>query len=151
MQITKTDVIDALLSIDDGLTQKWIVDTGVSFHVTPCLECFTTFDAGNYGKVYLGNNSACNIDGLGTIHLSLDNGQELVLKDVRYVPGIKKSLLSVGQMDLHGYTALFGGGLWKLKKGSMVIVKGCKKGLCTVCNVKLYLESFLLLLNLTLV
>ena len=54
--------------------------------VTPCLECFTTFDAGTYGKVYLGNNNACNIDGIGTIHLSLDNGQELVLKDVRYVP-----------------------------------------------------------------
>ena len=136
MQITKTDVIDALLSIDDGLTQTWIVDSGASFHVTPCLECFTTFDAGSYGKVYLGNNSACNIDGIGTIHLSLDNGQELVLKDVRYVPGIKKSLLSVGQMDLHGYTTLFGGGLWKLKKGSMVIVKGCKKGTlyCLQCK-----------------
>ena len=85
MQITKTNVIDALLSIDDGLTQTWIVDFGASFYVTPCLECFTTFDAGNYGKVYLDNNNACNIDGIGTIHLSLDNGQELVLKDVRYV------------------------------------------------------------------
>ena len=34
MQITKTDVIDALLSIDDGLTQTWIVDSRASFHVT---------------------------------------------------------------------------------------------------------------------
>ena len=82
----------------------------------------------SYGKVYLGNNHACNIDGIGTIHLSLDNGQELVLKDVRYVLGIKKSLLSVGQMDLHGYTTLFGGEIWKLKKGSMLIVKGSKRG-----------------------
>ena len=32
MQITKTDVIDALLSIDDGLTQTWIVDW-CFFHV----------------------------------------------------------------------------------------------------------------------
>ena len=68
--------------------------------------------------------------------MSLDNGQELVLKDVKYVPGIKKHLLFVGQMDLHGYTTLFGGGLWKLKKGSMVIVKGCKKGTlyCLQCK-----------------
>ena len=85
MQITKTYVIDALLSIDDGLTQTWIVDSRVSFHVTPCLECFTIFDAVNYGKVYLGNNNPCNFDGIDTIHLCLDNGQELVLSDVRQV------------------------------------------------------------------
>jgi hypothetical protein len=36
---------------------------------------------------------------------------------------LKKRLLSA-QMDLHGYTTLFGGGLWKLKKASMIIVKG---------------------------
>lgn len=74
MQITRSDVIDALLSMSDGLSQSWIVDSGASFHVTPSLECFATFDAGNYGKVYLGNNHACTIDGIGTIHLALDSG-----------------------------------------------------------------------------
>ena len=51
MKITKTDVIDALLSIDDGLAQIGIVDFGASFHVIPCFERFITFDAGSYGKV----------------------------------------------------------------------------------------------------
>jgi hypothetical protein len=63
--------------------------------VTPCLECFITFDVGNYGKV--GNNNACNIYGIGTIRLSLNNGQELLLGDIMYAPGIKNSLLTVGQ------------------------------------------------------
>ena len=96
MQITKADVIDALLSTNDALSQSWIVDSGASFHVTPTKECFSTLNAGMYGKVYLGNNHACSIEGIGTMHLALENGRELVLHDVRYVPGIKKSLLSVG-------------------------------------------------------
>ena len=128
MQITKADVIDALLSTNDALSQSWIVDSGASFHVTPSKECFSTLNARMYGKVYLGNNHACSIEGIGTMHLALENGRELVLHDVRYVPGIKKSLLSVGQLDLHGYTSVFSGGTWKLIKGSMLVVKGNKKG-----------------------
>ena len=102
------------------------MDFGVSFHVTPSKECFSTLHARMYGKVYLGNNHACNIEGIGTMHLALENGQELVLHDVRYVPSIKKSLLSVGQLDLHGYTSIFSGGTWKLIKGSILVVKGNK-------------------------
>ena len=33
MHITKKDVIDALLSAHDGMSQSWIVDSGASFHV----------------------------------------------------------------------------------------------------------------------
>lgn len=128
MLISKKDVIDALLSANDGLSQSWIVDSGASFHVTPSLECFATYVAGNYGKVYLGDNFACNIEGMGTMRLALNNGQELLLKDVRFVPGIKKSLLSVGQLDAQGFTTVFAGGSWKLLKGSMLVTKGSKTG-----------------------
>ena len=82
MQITKADVIDALLSTNDALSQSWIVDSGASFHVTPPKESFSTLHAGMYGKVYLENNHACSIEGIGTMHLALENGQELVLHDV---------------------------------------------------------------------
>ena len=58
----------------------------------------------------------------------MDGTNDLVLHDVRYVPGIKKSLLSVGQMDAHGYSTLFEKGSWKLTRGSRLIVKGMKKG-----------------------
>ena len=128
MHINKRDVIDALLSAHDGLSQSWIVDNGASFHFTLSLESFSEYTAGWLGKVYLGNNYACDIEGVGTIHLALENGQELILQDVRYVPGIKKSLLSIGQLDARGYFTTFGGGSWKVHKGSMLIVKGSKRG-----------------------
>ena len=129
-------MIDALLSAHDGLSQSWIVDSGASFHVTPSLESFASYTAGSLGKVYLGNNHACEIEGVGTIHLALENGQELVLHDVRYVPGIKKSLLSVGYLDAKGYYTTFCGGSWKIQKGSMLIVKGSKRGTLYYLNYK---------------
>ena len=43
MCITKNDLIDALLTVNDALAQTWIVDYGASFHVTPIKECFSTF------------------------------------------------------------------------------------------------------------
>ncbi|KAH7302046.1 hypothetical protein KP509_23G053800 [Ceratopteris richardii] len=74
MQITKRDLIDALLTVNDALSQTWIVDSGASFHVTPIKECFTTFHAGSHGHVYLGNNHACSIEGIGTVHLTSHSG-----------------------------------------------------------------------------
>ena len=114
MQITKSKISDALLTLNDAFSQSWIVDSGASFHVTPITKCFTTFHASNDGHVYLGNNHACSIEGISTMHLIVDHTNELVLHDVRYVPSITKSLLSVIQMDMHGYSTLFEKGPWKL-------------------------------------
>ena len=61
------------------------------------------------------------------MHLIVDGTNELVLHDVRYVPSIKKSLLFVGQMDMHGYSALFDKGSWKLIKGLGYVI-GTKSG-----------------------
>ncbi|MCO5564685.1 hypothetical protein L7F22_018352 [Adiantum nelumboides] len=68
------------------------------------------------------------IEGKSTIQLVLENGQELMLHDVRFVPGIKKSLLSIGQLDTSGYPITFGGGIRKMLKGSMQAAKGNEKG-----------------------
>jgi hypothetical protein len=44
-----------------------------------------------------------------------------MLKDIRFITSIKKTLLFVGKIDLHNYTILFGGGLWELKKGRNLV------------------------------
>ena len=120
MKITQVDLIDALLDGIGAFPQTWIVDSGASYHVTPIKECFSTFYAGSQGNVYLGNDHACPIEGYGTVHLGVDGTNDLVLHDVRYVAGIKKSLLSIGQMDAHGSL--------KLTRGSRLIVKSLREG-----------------------
>ena len=48
---------------------------------------------------------------------------------VRYVPGLKRNLILVGQLDDAGYAMLFKDSAWKITKGAMVIMKGLKCGI----------------------
>ncbi|GKC41788.1 retrovirus-related pol polyprotein from transposon TNT 1-94 [Tanacetum coccineum] len=52
------------------------------------------------------------------------------LKDVRYIPGLKRRLISVGQLDEEGYHVGFGDQQWKVTKGSLVVAHGKKVEAC---------------------
>ncbi|GKE04165.1 hypothetical protein Tco_1396183, partial [Tanacetum coccineum] len=49
------------------------------------------------------------------------------LEDVRYIPGLKRRLISVGQLDEEGYHVGFGDQLWKVTKDSLVVARGNKR------------------------
>ena len=42
--------------------------------------------------------------------------------------GLKRNLISVGQLDDEGHLVIFMGGLWKITKGAMVVAHGKKEG-----------------------
>ena len=50
------------------------------------------------------------------------------MENFRYILGIKKNLIYVGQLDSTGYAAEFGNGSWKIMKGAMVVARGTKSG-----------------------
>lgn len=52
----------------------------------------------NGSKIYLGDDSGYEIKGYGVISVKLPNGKISHLKNVLYVPGIKKNLISVSMM-----------------------------------------------------
>ena len=100
------------------------MDSGASFHSSPSKELFQNFKSGNLGKVYLADNKALEIEGKGDVCIKTTSGNQWTLKDVRYIPGIKKNLISVGQLDSTGYAAEFGKGSWKIVKGAMIGARG---------------------------
>ena len=51
-----------------------------------------------------------------------------MLKNVRHVPAITKSLISTGLLDDVGYVTTFGQNMWKISKGSMTVAHGLKSG-----------------------
>ena len=55
-------------------------------------------------------------------------GNRRTLEDVRYIPGLKKNPISVGQLDSTGYATEFGKGSWKIVKGALVVARGTKSG-----------------------
>ncbi|CAH9142592.1 unnamed protein product [Cuscuta epithymum] len=66
--------------------------------------------------------------GLSTVHVKSPNGCMLKLNGVRHIPGLRRNLLSIGQLDEEGYAVTFGNRNWKITKGALLVAKGKKEG-----------------------
>ena len=66
----------------------------------------------------------CNIEGMGTVRIKMDDGIVRELKEVRYVPQLKRNLISVGVLEALGLMVSVRDGVLKIIKGSMVVMKG---------------------------
>ena len=54
---------------------------------------------------------------------------KLILKEVRYIPELKKNLISVNKLDQEGYKIIFKNNQWKISKGALVVIKGKAVGI----------------------
>ena len=72
------------------------LDSGASHHVTPCKDSFVSHNLGDYGRVHLGNNHFCSILGVGDVQIKMKDGQDIFLTQVRHVPEMRMSLISMG-------------------------------------------------------
>ncbi|KFK32108.1 hypothetical protein AALP_AA6G199700 [Arabis alpina] len=99
---------------------SWVVDSGATTHATSQRDLFTTY------SVKMGNDAIAKVAGIGDICLETSTGTRLLLKGVKHVPDIRLNLISTGKLDDEGFYSLFGGGKWKLTRGSMVMARGDK-------------------------
>ncbi|XP_031249850.1 uncharacterized protein LOC116107700 [Pistacia vera] len=53
---------------------EW-VDSGCSFHMSPNKNWFQDFEPNDLETVFMGNNNACKVQGVGSITLRLDDGK----------------------------------------------------------------------------
>ncbi|VFQ58507.1 unnamed protein product [Cuscuta campestris] len=77
---------------------SWVMDSGASFHATHIGEALQNLVIGDFGKVRLADDSALDVTDMGDIVLMTPVGF-WTLKNVRVVPALKKSLISVRQLD----------------------------------------------------
>ena len=119
---------DAMILSVNSPIESWILDSGASFHSTPCREIMENYVSGDYGKVHLADDETLNIMGKGDVRVKLPNGTTWKLQGVRYIPGLKRNLISVGQLDGEGYCTTFSDCEWKITKGALVIARGKKTG-----------------------
>jgi transposase InsO family protein len=105
---------------------SWVIDSGASTHVTSRQHFFTSYTAGDFGTVKMGNDGLAKIIGIGDVCLEMINGMKLVLRDVKHIPDIRLNLISVGKLDDDGYCSTFHNGQWKLTRGAMVVTRAHK-------------------------
>ncbi|XP_071727384.1 uncharacterized mitochondrial protein AtMg00300-like [Rutidosis leptorrhynchoides] len=70
------------------------------------------------------NDVACKVVGIGTIQIKMYDGTVRTLTDVRHVPELKKNLISLGTLDSIGCEYRARGGVLKVSRGALVVMKG---------------------------
>nr|GEY71281.1 zinc finger, CCHC-type [Tanacetum cinerariifolium] len=87
----------------------WIIDSGCSYHMTP---------------------RECKIRGIGKVRIQLKDGSSFVLNNVRYIPELKRNLISLGTLEKKGYTKKLQSGKVEVINGSRVILSGIRRDNC---------------------
>ncbi|GJV59594.1 retrovirus-related pol polyprotein from transposon TNT 1-94 [Tanacetum coccineum] len=121
---------DLLMAVSEERFLEWIMDSGGSFHMTPRRDFLFDFKEFNGGTVLLGDNRACAIMGIGKVRVQMKDGSSFVLENVRYIPELKRNLISLGTLDREGYTVKLQNGRVKVIKGSLMVLSGTMKGNC---------------------
>ena len=98
---------------------EWVFDSTAFYHVTPRKELFTSYKAGNFGRVKMGNNSYANIVGIGDVCVETNTGYTLASKNVRHMPDMSLNLISTHILDKEGYVNYFGDGKWRLSNPNL--------------------------------
>ncbi|VFR00914.1 unnamed protein product [Cuscuta campestris] len=130
VNIAKSSASDeevTLTCFEESNVDSWVMDFGASFHATHSGEALQNLVIGDFGKVRLADDSALDVTSMGDIVLMTPVGF-WTLKDIRVVPALKKSLISVRQLDEQGHEVKFRDGQWKVVKGNLVMARGKKRG-----------------------
>ncbi|XP_073363669.1 uncharacterized protein [Aegilops tauschii subsp. strangulata] len=91
-------------SIDgDQGRQSWFLDTGATNHMTGSLESFAELDRSVSGTVRFADGSMVKICGRGTVVFAAEMGDHNAFTQVYYIPALKNSVVSLGQLDESWY------------------------------------------------
>ena len=81
----------------------WLIDSGASKHMTGFKESFVKLlEHESPHKVKLGDDYQYPIKGSGESSYKLDSRKSMTMKEVLFVLGIKKNLLSIYALDAKG-------------------------------------------------
>ena len=97
---------DLLVCCADSSVDSWVMYSGASFHATHNSEALHNLLIGDFGKVRLADNKNFDFMGMCDIVLKIPIGF-WTLKDVKVVPSLTKSLISVRQLDELGHEVKF--------------------------------------------
>jgi hypothetical protein len=122
LNVESTTEAEVLLMMEDATS--WHLDSGASYHATQFRTQFRSYMARSLDPVLVGNSQHCAVIGIGSIELNLPGGSTIVLHNVRHVPELTRSLISVGQLDEADFRTSFSSGGWTIHKGNLLLARG---------------------------
>jgi transposase InsO family protein len=107
-QIKDHVLISALSGFVTPKEDTWLIDSGASKHMTGQRNILSCISEKKFSqKVTLGDDYQYPIKGVGESNHKLNSGNSLKMKDVLYVPGLKKNLLSISALEKKGFRVAF--------------------------------------------
>ncbi|GJW68950.1 retrovirus-related pol polyprotein from transposon TNT 1-94, partial [Tanacetum coccineum] len=86
---------EALVVVENDEMTELVMDSGGSYHMTHMRDFLYDFKDIDSCSVRLGDNKTCTIKGTWKVKIQLHDRSNFILEDVRYVPGLRKSLISL--------------------------------------------------------
>ena len=124
---SSNSLVEVLTVSSSSTTNEWIMDLRCSFHMCPNIEWFQNFNDRETDIVYMGNNHSCSVQGIGDISLNLHDNKIRMLTGVRYVPRLKRNLISLGTLNELSLSYKAKNGLMYVFKNDDLILTSTKK------------------------
>lgn len=121
------DQVEVLNVMEEKGEDRWIMDSGCTYHICPFKNWFIDLHMGELGSVVLGNNEICTVKGIGNIKFRMNDGSFKILSEVRYVPALRRNLISLGQLEKKGFEFLSRNGNMKIMKNGTTVLDGSRK------------------------
>ncbi|XP_066361284.1 uncharacterized protein [Miscanthus floridulus] len=104
-----------LRRVGDEQEQRWYLDSSASNHMTGSKAAFSELDDDVTGTVKFGDGSRVAIRGRDTIIFRCQNGGHRTLMDVYYIPQLRSSIISIGQLEERSSEVLIKDGVLKIR------------------------------------
>ncbi|XP_012703648.1 uncharacterized protein LOC105914958 [Setaria italica] len=95
-------------------TEGWCLDTDATQHMTGRREFFTELDSSVRGTVKFGDASSVEIKGVGSVIFTAESGEHRLLTGVYYIPALRNSIISLGQLEENGSRVVIDDGVMRI-------------------------------------
>ncbi|GJV63888.1 hypothetical protein Tco_1474716 [Tanacetum coccineum] len=109
---------EALMIVGNDEMAELVINSGGSYYMTHNMDFLYDFKGFDGVSIQFGDNKTCTIKGTWKVKIRLHDGSSFILEDVKYVPGLRRSLISFGTLKKEGYTV-------KMQMGRIKVIKGC--------------------------
>lgn len=106
---------------NNSLTDKWIVDSGCSTHMSNQIELFSNLKNSKSVICTAKTDGSMNAEGIGQIE-----SKKCILNDVLFVPSVTKNLLSVNTITNKGGEVRFTENTVEIIKNNKTVLQGIK-------------------------
>jgi hypothetical protein len=93
-------------------------------HICSHKDWFSDYVQSHASEVVIGDGSTCEIIKIGSIYIQVHDGSIKKLIDVRFVPKLKRNLISLSTLKAMGFNFAAIDGVLKVSRGNCIILKG---------------------------